>query len=188
MPEIASPNSNTTRDGTGSRWGRSSGSATRSVFCHNGDRGLSPEEIVVHAELDDVDPLVDSRVAGREVPELIDESHVLFSKVIEVVFQLPGPVIPEGVFNAQTRGPAEPSLAALEVKWARDTGGWRCGDPSRASKASQGVLVTRPGCTALHIEQPTIPGRVSHSGRHAGQPVGEGMGACKHPRDNGANG
>ncbi len=63
-----------------------------------------------------VDLLVDVGGGGIEIAQRIDERHAVLAEIVEIVFDLGRPIVPERPFDAGARGPADPGLPAGEVK------------------------------------------------------------------------
>src|SRR6266702_243558 len=79
-------------------------------------RRLTEIEAVIDAEFDRVDLLVDVGGGGIEIAQRIDERHAVLAEIVEIVFDLGRPIVPERPFDAGARGPADPGLPAGEVK------------------------------------------------------------------------
>ncbi len=63
-----------------------------------------------------VDLLVDVGGGGIEIAQRIDERHPVLAEIVEIVFDLGRPIVPERPFDAGARVPADPGLLAGEVK------------------------------------------------------------------------
>ncbi len=63
-----------------------------------------------------MDLLIDVGGGGIEIAQRIDERHPVLAEIVEIVFDLGRPIVPERPFDAGARGPADPGLLAGEVK------------------------------------------------------------------------
>jgi len=88
----------------------------RSIPRHHRRRRLAEIEAVIDPEFDRVDLLVDVGGHRTEIAQQIDEGHAVLAEIVEIVFDLGRPIVPERPFDAGARGPADPGLLAGEVK------------------------------------------------------------------------
>src|SRR5262249_7457156 len=115
--------------------------ATASVA--DADRGPTPS--IIDAGFYDVELLLDGGVE-EEGARGIRELEVAGAQVHVIVFDLRGPVVVKGVFDAGADHPAPLGLAAVE------------GRQQRGVRRRQTVFVARPGAAALAVEEVAIEG------------------------------